>query len=228
MSHDLKSPLITIRTFLDFVEESLNSNDLETALQDLQRIRQAATKMSGLLDGILELSRIGRRLNLLMEINLEEVIREAIENLSGKLEQHYPPIQITICDHFPTLMGDHLRLVEVFQNLIDNAIKYMGAQPNPQIEIGWEDHDQEIWIYVRDNGIGIEPRKIDKIFNLFEKLDENSSGYGIGLSIVQRIIETHHGRVWAFSDGINQGSTFWISLPLFPKPDYPLSEDLHD
>jgi signal transduction histidine kinase len=196
---------------------------LETARQDLQRVRSAATKMSGLLDGLLELSRIGRKLNLLTEFNLKEVILEAVENLSGKLQEKQPPIELIIHDDFPNVMGDYLRLVQVFHNLIDNAIKYMGDQPNPKIEIGWEDHDHEIWVYVKDNGIGIEPQNIDRIFNLYEKLDENVPGYGIGLTVVQRIIETHKGRLWVKSDGHRQGSAFWFSLPIFPSPEYPLT-----
>jgi signal transduction histidine kinase len=102
---------------------------------------------------------------------------------------------------------------EVLENLIDNAAKYMGDQPNPLIEIGREQNETETIIHVRDNGIGIEPRFHAKIFGLFEKLSADSEGSGIGLAIVKRIIETYGGRIWVESDGLGKGSTFRFTLP---------------
>jgi signal transduction histidine kinase len=102
-------------------------------------------------------------------------------------------------------------LREVFENLIDNAIKYMGDQPNPRIEIGKREDD--VTIYVKDNGIGIEPQFQAKIFGLFEKLDSAVEGTGIGLALVKRIIEVHGGRIWVESEGKGKGSTFCFTIP---------------
>ena len=99
------------------------------------------------------------------------------------------------------------------ENLIDNAAKYMGKQPKPLIEIGSLKAKNEIVIFVRDNGIGIEPKYHTKIFGLFEKLDSTSEGTGIGLALVKRIIETHGGRIWVESEGLGKGSTFCFTIP---------------
>ncbi len=216
VSHDLKSPLITIRTFSDFIKESLMEGKSNEALEDLQRIQEASMKMQQMLDGLLELSRIGRKLNMLSEVNIEEILQEALQNLAGKIESLDRPIDIQIASPMPTLMADPLRLVQVFQNLLDNAIKYIGDQPNPVIEIGWEDHTTEAWFYVRDNGIGIEPQYLTRIFDLYEKVIPDSPGYGIGLSVVQRIIDLHGGKIWVQSEGLGKGSVFWFSLPYLP------------
>ena len=105
-----------------------------------------------------------------------------------------------------------MRLREVLENLIDNAAKYMGDQKSPSIEIGVRDEDEPVF-YVKDNGIGIEPQYLQKVFGLFEKLDPTSEGTGIGLALIKRIIEVHGGRIWVESDGLGKGSTFCFTLP---------------
>jgi signal transduction histidine kinase len=102
--------------------------------------------------------------------------------------------------------------VEVVQNLVDNA-KFMGDQPHPRVEIGARQDPGEVVFYVHDNGIGIEPRYHDKIFGLFEKLDPQSEGTGVGLALVKRIVQVHSGRIWIESEGKDQGSTFCFTLP---------------
>jgi len=104
-------------------------------------------------------------------------------------------------------------LREVFENLIDNAAKYMGDQPNPLIEIGKRESGTETIIYVKDNGMGIEPKYHTQIFGLFEKLWADSDGTGIGLALIKRIIEVQRGRIWVESEGLGKGSTFCFTLP---------------
>jgi signal transduction histidine kinase len=110
--------------------------------------------------------------------------------------------------------GDRPRLLEVWQNLIDNAAKFMGDQPDPQIEIGrvGNAEDGSPIFFVRDNGIGIDPKFKDRIFGLFDKLDPRSEGTGIGLALIKRIIEFHGGRIWIESEP-GKGSTFYFTLP---------------
>jgi signal transduction histidine kinase len=109
--------------------------------------------------------------------------------------------------------------VEVLQNLLDNAAKYMGAQPNPRIEIGQRGAENHMPVfYVKDNGIGIAPAHYDRIFGLFNKLDVKTEGTGVGLALVKRIIEVHGGRIWIESQE-GQGSSFLFTLPAQPPPD---------
>ncbi|MCS7248882.1 MAG: PAS domain-containing protein [Anaerolineales bacterium] len=213
VSHDLRGPLITILGFLTFVEQSLEQGDVEQAKADLQRIRFAAEKMQALLEGLLELSRVGRVLNSLDEFPFGEVVTEAAQLLLGNIRHQGRPIEFEIAPDLPVVQGDRARLSQVVQNLLDNALKYMGEQPNPRIEIGWRDAPGEFLFYVRDNGMGIDPSYQDKVFGLFEKLDPRTEGYGIGLALVKRIVEVHGGRVWAESEGRGKGCTFWFTLP---------------
>ena len=114
----------------------------------------------------------------------------------------------------PIVQVDRVRLIEVVQNLVDNAIKFTLDQPNPYIEIGYTEQPDEQIFYVRDNGIGIDDRYHEKVFVLFEKLDPNSIGTGVGLALVKRIIEFHQGRVWVESDE-ETGTTFYFALPKY-------------
>ena len=215
VSHDLKSPLITIKGFLGFLEQDAASGNIVRLKSDVKRIADATDKMQLLLNELLELSRIGRLTNPYQQIDLEELAREMVELLYGRL--HEKQIQVHIQANLPPIYGDRQRLSEVIQNLIDNAAKFMGDQPMPRIEIGQNGHEGTRPIFfVKDNGVGIDPIHHDRIFGLFNKLDAKSDGTGIGLALVKRIIEVHGGRIWVESEaGI--GSTFFFTLPSLPK-----------
>jgi signal transduction histidine kinase len=117
----------------------------------------------------------------------------------------------------PVVFADLHRIREVMQNLIENAVKYMGNQTEPQVEVGCRFlADGRQAYFVKDNGLGIDMKFSDKIFGLFEKLDPHSEGTGIGLALVKRIIELHHGTIWVESAGLEQGSTFYFTLPQQP------------
>lgn len=212
VSHDLKSPLVTIRGFLGLLEKDMARGDTERVTRDLKFIYDATDKMQLLLNDLLELSRIGRLVNPPEEVSLSELVRQAADLVAGQIARR--GVQLQIAPNLPTVYGDRPRLLEVFQNLIDNAVKFMGNQPAPRLEIGCWQFDQETVCYVRDNGIGIEPRFHDKIFGLFERLDPALDGTGIGLALVKRIIEMHGGRIWVESDGIGTGAAFHFTLPV--------------
>ncbi|MBN1764323.1 MAG: PAS domain S-box protein, partial [Sedimentisphaerales bacterium] len=215
VSHDLKSPLITIKGFLGMLEEDMVEHNEQQAREDMKRISSAATKMHQLLDELLELSRIGRMINPSVKISLRTLVDEALEITAGRIKQKN--IQVEIVSELPMVYGDHRRLLEVIQNLIDNAANFIPPdEPQPRIEIGVRQENGESIYFVRDNGIGIAPHYHNKIFGLFDKLDPNSDGTGIGLALVKRIIELHKGRIWVESDGIGHGSTFCFTLPLMP------------
>ncbi len=211
-SHDLKSPLITISGFIGLLEADARSGNTEKFKKDLQRINEAAEKMKHLLDELLELSRVGRIMNPPSEISFAKIVEEALSLVRGRLMSGN--IQVHVHENLPIVSGDHPRLVEVMQNLIDNAAKFMGDQPEPGIEIGMRVENSECVFFVRDNGIGIEPKHHEKIFGLFDKLDPLSEGTGVGLALAKRIVEVHGGRIWVESKGRDQGSMFCFTLPV--------------
>ncbi len=215
VSHDLKSPLITIKGFLGFLEHDAASGNTARLKADIKRIGDATDKMQLLLNELLELSRIGRLTNPYQHINFEELAHEVIELLHGRL--HEKKIVVNIQENFPMVYGDRQRLTEVLQNLVDNAAKFTGSQDHPHIEIGQNGFENGKPIfYVRDNGLGIDAMHQDRIFGLFNKLDASSDGTGIGLALVKRIVEVHGGRIWVQSEAGN-GSTFFFTLPTGPE-----------
>jgi signal transduction histidine kinase len=213
-SHDLKSPLITIKGFLGFLREDAQRGNLKRLESDIQRISDAADKMQRLLNDLLELSRIGRSVNKSELIDLNIMIPEVLELLYGRIHTGPVPVRVKVEEGLPTVYGDQARLLEVWQNLIENAAKFMGDQPNPQIEIGQAGDAGEgsSIFFVRDNGMGIDPKFKDRIFGLFDKLDPRSEGTGIGLALIKRIIEFHGGRIWVESE-LGKGATFYFTLP---------------
>lgn len=212
VSHDLKSPLITIKGFLGFLEQDAADGDAVRLANDVSRIADATDKMQRLLNELLELSRIGRLMNPPQLIPFGELVGETLGLVQGGLQAG--SVQVLVQEGLPEVYGDRARLVEALQNLLDNAIKFMGGQPEPKVEIGGRGQDEagKPIFFVRDNGIGIAPQFHERIFGLFNKLDPQSEGTGIGLSLVKRIIEVHGGRIWIESE-VGKGTTFLFTLP---------------
>ena len=210
VSHDLKSPLVTIKTFLGYLEKDLNDQKSERATKDLGFIHGAADKMGELLNELLKLARVGYNQNEMEQVSLQEVVQEALALVAGQIAER--GVQVEVTQEQVWLTGDRLRLVEIFQNLLDNAVKFLGDQPKPRIEIGWEQGGDVLRIFVRDNGKGIDPRHQDKVFGLFQKLDPSAPGSGMGLALVRRIVEMHGGKISVQSGGLGQGTTFRFTL----------------
>ncbi|MFZ6029128.1 MAG: sensor histidine kinase [Chloroflexota bacterium] len=220
VSHDLRSPLVTIRGFLGFLEKDARAGNTERMETDIQRILAATDKMQQLLEDLLELSRIGRITNPSQEIPFNRIVEEAIELVHGQITAG--KVQVVIAENMPVIYGDRTRLVQVMQNLLENATKFMGDQANPRIEIGVTSSPfnfrlRDPVFFVRDNGIGIPPEHHERVFGLFSKLSTRSDGTGIGLALVKRILNTHGGDIWVESQGMGTGTTFYFTLPL-PAP----------
>jgi PAS domain S-box-containing protein len=214
VSHDLKSPLITIKGFLGFLEQDAISGNVIRLKSDIQRIASATDKMQSLLSELLDLTRVGRVMNPYQNIGFAELAREAVELVQGQIQNK--GIQVSVQKDLPTVYGDHRRLVEAIQNLIDNSAKFIGDQARPCIEIGQNGYeDGKPIFYIKDNGIGIDPIHHKRIFGLFNKLDTDSEGTGIGLALVKRIIEVHGGRIWVESEAGN-GAAFFFTLRTEP------------
>jgi PAS domain S-box-containing protein len=221
VSHDLKNPLFTINGYLGFLKRHAEAGNVERIVTDLGPIQSAVTQMQQLLDELLDLSRVGRVANTPQRISLAELVEDAVGLLAGQVDQQ--GVEVLISRQLPVVEGDRPRFLEVFQNLIGNAVKFMGEQSAPRIEIGVTERDGETLCYVRDNGMGIEARYQEKVFSLFDQLDISCEGTGIGLALVKRITEEHGGKVWVESAGLGMGSTFYVHLPerisrLRPRP----------
>jgi PAS domain S-box-containing protein len=210
VSHDLKSPLVTIRGFIGYLEKDIQAGDQGRIRSDIARIVASTEKMQVLLRELLELSRVGRVKNPSEMVEFNTIVEEALKLVDGRFSSRMP--QIELMPGMPAVYGDRLRLVEVMQNLLDNAIKFSSQRDEPIIEVGVRLGNRENIIYVRDNGIGIPPTYHERVFGLFNKLDAGADGTGIGLTLVKRIIEVHSGRIWIESDGIN-GTTICFTLP---------------
>ncbi len=207
VSHDLKSPLVTIKGFLRLLREDIAENDIQKVEQDLGHIERASDQMFRLLDELLDLSSIGRILNPPLDVSLEDLIRDAL-SLVTLPEGLIPQVQ----SNLPMIRGDRIRILEVIQNLIENAVKFMDDTPDPSLSISAQHEQNEVILCVRDNGIGIDPRYHEKIFGLFERLNSQTEGSGVGLALVKRIVEVHGGRVWVESEGRGTGSAFFVTF----------------
>lgn len=210
VSHDLKAPLVTISGFMGFLEQDARAGDTDKLDKDILRINEAVSKMQRLLDELLELSRIGRMMNSPDNVPFSDIVREALETVEGRLKTGQ--VQVEVEEDLPSVYGDKVRLVEVIQNLVDNSSKFMADQPEPRIKIGAIRTDDNAVFYVSDNGSGIAPEHFDRVFGLFNKLDNETEGTGIGLALVKRIVEVHGGRIWVESKGVGEGTTFYFTL----------------
>ena len=211
VSHDLKSPLVTLKTFLGFLESDLNAGDADQVKKDLGYMHGAADKMHGLLSDLLELSRVGRVEENPETLTFTELAEAARDLVLGAIDREQAVVRII--PSALTLRGNRARLLELWQNLIDNAVKYRHPEREPKIEIGVETTAEGPIFFVADNGRGIDPRYQEKIFGLFNQLDPTAPGSGLGLALVKRIVELYKGRIWVESEGDGSGSRFRFTLP---------------
>jgi PAS domain S-box-containing protein len=210
VSHDLKSPLVTIRGFLGYLEKDALAGNTQRVKDDIKRIENATQKMQTLLNDLLELSRIGRLMNQATATPFMDIVKDALDLVRGQIEEKN--VSIEIQNTSAIAHGDRTRLIEVIQNLVDNAVKFMGNQPNPYLTIGATTNEKkETVFFVRDNGIGIDSQYHERIFTLFNKLNTDTEGTGIGLTLIKRIIEVHNGRIWLESEP-DKGTTFYFTL----------------
>ncbi len=211
-SHDLKTPLVTITGFLGLLERDAAAGNTADLSRHVAVIGDASNKMRRLLDELIELSRIGRIINADEWVPLDELARQAVELVSEPIRAR--GVEVVVEEEMPRVWGDRPRLLEVMQILVDNAVKFMGDQPTPRVEVGACRQGREVLCHVRDNGIGIDPKYHEKVFSLFDRLNPSIDGSGAGLALAKRIVEVHGGRIWAESDGEGQGTTFFFTLPL--------------
>lgn len=213
VSHDLNAPLRNISGMAAMLLMKHKEKLDEDVIHRLQRIQKNVELETDLISELLELSRIKTRRQRLEMIETSALVAEITQVLDGDLEEKQ--IRLIVDTRLPTLYGERLRLRQVFQNLIDNAIKYMGSQPIREIHVGCALRRSDVEFYVRDTGIGIDEFEINKVFNVFRRGKSSAvqaiPGKGVGLAGVKSIVETYNGAARVESR-IGQGSTFFFTI----------------
>jgi len=210
VSHDLRAPLRHIDGFSRLLLEEHGTDLPEGARRYLHRIREGALRMGQLIDDLLNLSRVGRSQLSLKKTSLNSMVEDVLEGL--KAEAQGRDIQWKIAS-LPPLRCDPGLLRQVFENLISNAVKFTRRRPNAIIEVGKVNRNEQLVVFVRDNGVGFSMKHVDKLFGVFQRLhrQEDFKGTGVGLATVQRIIHKHGGQVWAEAEP-DKGATFFFTL----------------
>ena len=209
VSQELEDPLAAVAAGLSRLDSRLEDSDpgLDT---DVHRAHQAVLHLGEMLESLQELAQIGHLPETLETVNLGELAAAAVELCRDAV--HAGGVEVKI-GHLPEVFGDRIRLLQLLRILVENAVRYMGDQPEPLLEIGAESRRGKNVIFVRDNGGGIDPADLERVFDVFRRLDPRSSGTGVGLAMARRIVEMHGGRIRAESEGRKSGSTFYVELP---------------
>jgi len=208
-SHDLQAPLATIASYAQLLEKRYQDQLDSQANKFITNIVHGCTRMQVLIDDLLEYSRVGRNQRPFEIVECDRVVEQAIANLQATIRD---TLAVVSYSELPAVMGDVSQLVQLFQNLIGNAIKYRQEAP-PAVRIATCQHENKWLFSVSDNGIGIAPQHQERIFQIFQRLhtQKEYSGTGIGLAICQKIVERHGGSIWVESEA-GQGSTFHFTL----------------
>lgn len=208
VSHDLKAPLRAIGSLADWLSTDYADKFDDEGKEHMRLLISRVHRMDGLIDGILQYSRVGQVKETIAVVELNQLVREVIDLLA-------PPENITVSveNSLPTIMAEPTRIQQVFQNLISNAIKYMD-KPEGEIRIACVAEGRQWKFSITDNGPGIDRQHFEKIFQLFQTLAprDRVESTGVGLALVKKIVEMYGGRVWVEST-VKQGSTFFFTLP---------------
>lgn len=214
VSHDLKEPLIGIEGYSKILLKDYNANVDEEGKEYLGLIVQSSARMKNLIEDLLTLSRVGRASETTTVVSVADTVSEIIRDLQFTLREKN--IRVVVEPNLPHVHYNPTQLSMVFRNLISNAMKF-NTKPDPKISVGFKEEAEEFIFSVADNGIGIEEQYFDRIFMIFQRLQrsEEFRGTGAGLTIVKKIVEYHHGRIWLEST-LGEGSTFYFTIPKNP------------
>jgi light-regulated signal transduction histidine kinase (bacteriophytochrome) len=224
VSHDLRMPLRHIQAYVSMIEESALSRLNADEQRRLKGVREAAQRMSQLIDDLLAFARIGRTAMCRSPVDLNSLVKAVITELQPEIKNR--KVEWTL-QQLPYISGDRPLLHQVFLNLLANAVKYTRTRAQARIQVFAVEQDDEIIVGVKDNGVGFDAAYSDKLFGVFQRLHSATEfeGTGVGLANVRRIVQRHGGRTWAESV-INEGATFYFSLPApdnaecgMPAPD---------
>ncbi len=212
VSHDLKSPLVTISGFTGLLREDMKAGSEEDIADSLTHIEKASHKMGALIEDLLQLSRVGRMQYHLQWVDVHDAVAEVVANLDHLIEERQATI--SVADDIPPVWADRQRFLQLWQNLIENALKYGCPSLDQCVEIGGRTRGDAIELFIRDHGPGIAPQYQDRVFGLFQRLAASDQpGTGIGLTIAKRIVEAHQGTIRIESKP-EQGCIFTVAFPL--------------
>ena len=211
VSHDLRMPLRHIQAYVSMIEESALAKLNTDEQRRLKGVREAAQRMSQLIDDLLAFSRIGRMQVRKAPIDLNALVQDVIAELQPEIKNRKVEWQL---EQLPYISGDRALLQQVLTNLLANAVKYTRTRAEAQIQVFAVEQDEEIIVGIEDNGVGYDPAYADKLFGVFQRLHSANEfeGTGVGLANVRRIVQRHGGRTWSESV-LNAGATFYFSLP---------------
>ncbi|WP_414469284.1 PAS domain S-box protein [Methanobacterium sp. ACI-7] len=211
-SHDLQEPLRTMGSYAGLLKRRYGEELDSDADEFIDYMVSGSKRMKGMIQGLLDYSRVGTPGKEFKEFNAEEALDHAITNLNSSIEECHAEVTH---EFLPNIVADESQITRVFQNLIGNALKFRKEDVKPKIHISVQEKEGEYVFSVADNGIGLEEQYSDRIFEVFKRLHAigEYEGAGIGLAIVKRIIDSHGGRVWVESE-FGVGSTFYFSIPI--------------
>jgi signal transduction histidine kinase len=215
VAHDLKNPILGIQGFSFLLLKNYQEKLGEKGRNHVHQIEASARQMGRLVSDLLSLSRIGQVAPDLRHVPASEIVKNLSTSLQNRLQEN--GIKLVVRENLPTIYCDARWIYQVFENLVVNAVKFTGGNKKPKIEIGCKDSGEFHEFYVKDNGIGIDPKYHQKIFEMFQRLKqtEDEEGTGLGLAIVDRIVKNHGGKVWVESEK-GSGATFHFTLPKAP------------
>lgn len=211
VTHDLKGPLSNIEGIASIIPSTYTMNDLPDLDKYLDMINISCTTMNTLIADITKIAKLGKIVNEYEFLDTKQIITLSQAFINNVLEASN--VSFEIGENLPEIYGDRNRFIQVFGNLIDNAIKYMGDQKNPLIIIEGKNVGDKIQISVKDNGSGIDQKELNKLFTPFERFHAKTTGSGLGLYMTKQIIESHNGTIHAESDGSGKGTSFFLLLP---------------
>ena len=212
VSHDLKSPLITIKGYLGLLEKDLAAGRGAAVDDEISVLHRTADRMRELVADLLDLSRAGHAAGPVEKLSLAALAGETVSQLTGSGAA--AGVRFEVAEDLPPVRANRGQLLEVLDNLLENAVKFMGEQPDPRVEVGARAEGDRVVCWVRDNGVGIDSLHHERIFGLFARLDPSRDGTGVGLALVRRIVEMSGGSAWVESLGVGHGSTFYFTLPV--------------
>lgn len=210
VSHDLKSPLSSIKGIANLIPLEIVIKDFPDLENYLDMINISCDTMTDLIEDITKIAKVGKIENKYELLNTDEIMELSRYLVSGKL--NLDNVRLNIQKNLPEIYGDRNRMIQVFGNLIDNAIKYMGNQESPTIDITAEGEGEFFHFSVTDNGSGMDKKSLKKIFSPFERFHANVKGAGLGLYMIKQIVESHHGDISVDSPGKGMGCTFTVKL----------------
>lgn len=210
VSHDMQEPLRMVTSYIQLIQRNIEQGNTGNVVEFMKYVSEGAERMQALTADLLQLSRVNRKGNNFAETDLNETVTVAMAHLANQIKETEAKITV---EKLPKISGDSSQLLRLFQNLLDNAIKFKDAKRKPEILISVTE-DESVYVFsVKDNGIGIEKKFFDRIFVIFQRLHSRAEyeGTGVGLAVCKKIAERHGGDIWVESEA-GKGSTFFFTI----------------